>query len=117
MPRRADHYWVALAVLPALGHTAEFLVHRAAGTPRLTGSIAASVVFSVITTAFNLFAMRRGTLIVGEGQRTLWQDLRHVPVLIGDFVGSGVRACVRRRRRGGDDDGQASVRRMAVRPL
>jgi hypothetical protein len=111
---RAHHFWIALLVLPALGHTAEFLVHWAARTPRLSGSIAASVVFSVITTAFNLFAMRRGALVVGDGQRTLGQDLRHLPALIADFVLIGVRMCVRGVRRRDEDD--TSAKRMAVLP-
>ncbi len=111
---RAHHVWIALLVLPALGHTAEFLVHWAAGTPRLSGSIAASVVFSVITTAFNLFAMRRGALVVGEGQRSLGHDLRHLPALIVDFVLIGVRVCSRRVRR---RDDETPVERVAVLPL
>jgi hypothetical protein len=114
---RAHHYWIALALLPALGHTAEFLVHRAAGTPRLSGSIAASVAFSLLTTAFNLFAMRRGALVVGEGQRTLTEDLRHLPRLIVEFVSILARACVRRLRRPRRHDGDGAVKRAAVLPL
>ena len=114
---RAHHVWIALVVLPALGHTAEFLVHRAAGTPRLSGSIAASVAFSLLTTAFNLFAMRRGALVVGEGQRTLTQDLRHLPRLIVEFVVAGVRVCVRWTGRPGPRDGDGAAKRVAVLPL
>ena len=114
---RAHHFWIALLVLPALGHTAEFLVHRAAGTPRLSGSIAVSVLFSLITTAFNLFAMRRGALVVGDGERTLLQDLRHLPVLTTDFVRLAVRACVRRARRNRRGDRDGSMKRVAVTSL
>ena len=110
---RADHLWIALLVIPAVGHTAEFLVHWAAGTPRLSGSITVSVLFSLITTAFNLFAMRRGVLVVGEGQRSLREDLRQLPTLTANFVRRGVGACLRRvRRRRGQRDG--SVKRVAV---
>jgi hypothetical protein len=88
---RAHHHWVALLILPALGHAAEYAVHSAAGTPRLASSIGASVAFSVLSTAFNLFAMRRGTLVVGPHQRTLREDLRKLPALVRDFVLLGLR--------------------------
>lgn len=76
----------AIVVLPALGHSAEFLVHWLRGTPYLSASLAASVAFTVLTTAFNLFAMRRGALIVGKGSRPLWHDLIRMPALIAAFL-------------------------------
>ena len=79
---------VALIGLPILSHSAEFLVHRAAGTPRLGTSMAVSIAFSVLTTAFNLFAMRRGALIVGAGERPLTEDLRRIPMLLIGFATS-----------------------------
>jgi hypothetical protein len=81
-----------LVVLPALGHAAEFVVHFEAGTPRLGQSVAASVLFSVVTTAFNLFAMRRGALIVGPGSQPLLSDLARMPRLFGGFVAACLRA-------------------------
>jgi hypothetical protein len=78
--------WLPLACLPILGHLGEFLVHSTAGTPRLGASIVASVAFSVLTTAFNLFVMRRGVLIVGAGQQSLAADLRLLPRLIVTFL-------------------------------
>jgi hypothetical protein len=89
---RAKHPWLALVLLPAIGHSAEFLVHRAAGTPLLAKSIAASVAFSVLTTAFNLFAMRRGVLVVGAAEQPLRADLRRLPGLIGAFILAGLLA-------------------------
>jgi hypothetical protein len=81
----------ALLLLPAIGHLFEYLVHLQAGTPRLETSIAASITFSVITTSFNLFAMRRGALIVGQGQQSLLADMARLPGLIVAFVVCGVR--------------------------
>jgi hypothetical protein len=46
--------------------------------------------FNALTTAFNLFAMRRGALIVGVGQRPLTEDLRRVPILLFDFASSAI---------------------------
>lgn len=95
----------ALLVIPAAGHLAEYTVHRLAGTVRLGESIAVSVAFTMITTSFNLFAMRRGALIVGDGQQTLGDDLRRLPVLMAAFLKAIVVAagdvCTRRGRRGG----------------
>jgi len=78
----------ALVILPAVGHAAEYLVHLQAGTPRLGASIAASLAFSVLTTAFNLFAMRRGALIVGPGQQSFASDLARFPALVMAFATS-----------------------------
>jgi len=86
---RAQYWWVALIILPALGHTLEYVVHRTAGTARLGESVAVSVAFSILTTSFNLFAMRRGALVVGADSQSLADDLRRLP---GLFV-SYVRAC------------------------
>lgn len=86
---RAQHSWVASIILPVVGHTLEYIVHRAAGTPRLGQSMVASVAFSLITTSFNLFAMRRGALVVGDQGQSLVDDFRQLP---GLFV-SYLRAC------------------------
>jgi len=67
-------------------HVAEWGVHAVAGTTHLAASLGGSVALSVLSTAFNLFAMRRGTFIVGAGRRTLGHDLRILPALIGEFV-------------------------------
>lgn len=76
----------AVVVMPVLGHSAEFLVHWWRGTPHLGTSIVASVMFSVVTTTFNLFAMRRGFLITGADSRSLRHDLGYMPALIVAFL-------------------------------
>ncbi|HMF61580.1 MAG TPA: hypothetical protein VK595_14465 [Vicinamibacterales bacterium] len=97
-----DAALVALIVLPAIAHTAEFFVHRQAGTARLGPSVIASIGFSVVTTTFNLFAMRRGALIVGPGKQSLASDLRRMPALMLGFAASIARALTSRRRRSRD---------------
>jgi hypothetical protein len=92
----------ALLVLPAASHLGEFGVHWLGGTPRLAASIGASVTFTVVSTAFNLFAMRRGALIVGAGSDSIWSDLRRTPRLLVAFVGVGcgaIHRIIRRRCR------------------
>ena len=53
------------------------------------------VLFTIISTLFNLFAMRRGVLIVGEGRGSLLSDLRQLPRLIVLFLASLL--CLSRR--------------------
>jgi hypothetical protein len=97
--RRATPHWLAsitvMVLLPISTHTTEFFVHWFRGTEKLAASLTVSVVFTVISTLFNLFAMRRGVLIVGEGRGTLLADLRQIPRLIVLFVASLV--CLSRR--------------------
>ena len=85
----------ALVLLPTLGHSLELLVHWARGTPALAASVSVSVIFTVVSTAFNLFAMRHGALIVGDGRRSLWVDLVAMPRLVALFVAGAARSVVR----------------------
>lgn len=75
-----------LVVLPGLAHSAELVVHWLRGTAELQASFGASVIFTCVTTSFNLFAMRRGALTVGEGSTSLFHDLRRLPGLISAFA-------------------------------
>jgi hypothetical protein len=81
----------AIVVLPIVCHSAELLVHWSSGTPALARSMVASVVFTALSTGFNVFAMRHGSLVVGHGSPSLIQDLRTVPRLIAAFVASACR--------------------------
>ncbi len=89
--RKATPPWAATlsaaVVLPICSHSVEFTVHWLRGTPKLAASIIASVSFSVLSTLFNCYAMRRGVLVVGdEDGKTLWNDLARMPQMIGGFV-------------------------------
>ncbi len=76
----------AMVVLPLVGHSLELALHWSRGTPRLAESILASMVLTAFSTAFNLFAMRRGALIIGHGSRSLAQDLVQMPALFAAFL-------------------------------
>jgi hypothetical protein len=76
----------AMVLLPLTSHSLEFLVHWLRHTPHLKASIISSMSFTVISTLFNLYAMRRGAMVVGAGCRTLGQDLRAMPRMIGGFL-------------------------------
>jgi hypothetical protein len=85
----------AMLLLPFFAHSLELLVHWMRHTPKLGLSIATSVSFTAVSTAFNLYAMRRGALTVGHGSNSLRDDLRRVPRLILDFLIAIARAVSR----------------------
>jgi hypothetical protein len=97
--RRAEPKWLAmlcvLLLLPAVSHGLELAVHWWRGTPELVTSIAASVLLTVVSTGFNLFAMRRGVLVVGDGGRPILEDLRRMPELIVAFITFLTHSCAR----------------------
>jgi len=76
----------AMIVLPAVSHSLEFLVHWLRHTPHLKTSIISSMVFTVFSTLFNFYAMRRGSMVVGKGCATLAEDLRAMPRVIVGFL-------------------------------
>jgi hypothetical protein len=88
--RSAQPPWAATLivafVLPGLNHLVEFFFHWVRGTQRLGAGVLASICFSVLSGLFNLFAMRRGVFIVGEGRRPLIEDFRRIPAVVGAFL-------------------------------
>ncbi len=102
--RRATPFWQANVIvsilLPAFSHSVEFLTHYAQeryffdlfaasqdGIARKR-AFAISVLFSVISVLFNLFAMRHGVLLVGAGEetRTFTDDIKRIPRMVGEFT-------------------------------
>ncbi|MBV9217468.1 MAG: hypothetical protein JO053_14975, partial [Acidobacteria bacterium] len=102
--RKATPLWQANIImsimLPAFSHGVEFLTHFAQeryffdifassqdGVARQR-AFAISVFFSVISTLFNLFAMRHGALLVGAGEetRSFADDLKSMPRMVGEFT-------------------------------
>ena len=88
--RRVEPAWVAsavvMAVLPAMGHGIEFVVHWLRGTERLTESVAVSVAFSVATTGLNYLLHRRDVLVVGHGARPFLADIFQVAPQLFDML-------------------------------
>jgi hypothetical protein len=88
--RRAEPAWAAgtvvMILLPLVSHSIELTVHLLRGTPKILTSLLASVLFTGISTLFNLYAMRRGALLVGADAGSVGADLRRMPRLIGGFV-------------------------------
>jgi hypothetical protein len=100
--RKVEPVWKAsvtvMVLLPASAHAMEYMVHLARHTPHLGGNIVSSVCFTVISTLFNLYAMRRGVLVTGGGAGSVASDMRRIPGLIGGFVASGPLALYRALR-------------------
>ncbi len=88
--REAQPVWLAactaMVLLPLCSHSIEFAIHFFRGTPKLAASIVSSVIFTALSTLFNLYAMRRNILIVGSGAGTLASDFRAVPRVLGGFL-------------------------------
>jgi hypothetical protein len=85
----------AMLVLPLANHSLEFLVHWLRGTPKLGASITASVIFTALSTSFNIYAMRHGVLTVGGKSKSLRDDLAVILALLGRFLLAGPRALLR----------------------
>jgi hypothetical protein len=81
----------AIVVVSGVSHSLEFAVHYVRGTPALGRSIALSVAFTVVSTLFHLFAMRRGALVAGPSGAPIVDDLRRMPRLLAEFVASPFR--------------------------
>jgi hypothetical protein len=100
--RRVQPAWQAtlllMACLPACNHALEFTVHRLSGTPQLARGMVLSVIFSMLSACFNLFAMRRGVLLIGNERRSLLDDLRLLPNVVWQFITAVPRAFARTRQ-------------------
>lgn len=88
----------AMILLPVMSHSLEFLVHWLRHTPHLKASVISSLIFTVISTLFNFYAMRRGTMVVGANSPSLADDLRRMPRMIGGFLAAFPRWIWKARR-------------------
>ncbi len=103
--REVEPPWLgALAVmilLPLTSHSLELLVHWMRHTPKLFTSIVSSVIFTIISTLFNWYAMKKGAMVVGEGGNTIGRDMRAMPKIIGSFLAAPPLFVWRQFRRAG----------------
>lgn len=103
--RKAQPFWLANVIvsilLPAFSHAVEFVTHYAqeryffdlfASTAENSvarqRAFAISVLFSVLSALFNLFAMKHGVLLVGAGEETgtLKDDVKKLPLMVAEFT-------------------------------
>jgi hypothetical protein len=88
--RSAEPYWAGqltvLLVVPLISDSFDLILHWRYATKEFGRSASISLAVTIVSTAFNFFAMRRGVLIVGERRRTLLQDLAMLPALAFGFL-------------------------------
>ena len=88
--RSAEPKWLTATfltvIMPALFQVLEYWLHWLRGTPHLRPAESVSVVAGAISALFNWYAMRRGTLLVGDEGRSFASDLDRLPRLILSFL-------------------------------
>jgi hypothetical protein len=88
--RDAQPEWLTLlfltVLLPSIFQLLEFLLHFLRGTPHLFIAEFVSIFASALSALFNWYAMRRGTLLVGDEGAAFRSDLRRLPSLIVKFL-------------------------------
>ncbi len=101
--RNARPEWLTgLVISIGLPGTLQFLqywVHYWMGTPKLVTSMMASLCFAALSSLFNWYVMRHGTLLTGGEGRSFLRDVCGMPRLVWLFVGLGPRVLVRNYRR------------------
>ena len=86
------------------------------GTNGKTTAVLISILGSVISAVFNLFAMRRGILLVkDESQQSFWRDIKQMPWIVFELVSYPlVWSMKRSKRRNGFDE--ASFEEPSISP-
>jgi hypothetical protein len=88
--RHAQPAWKArliiLVCIPACLHLAEWTTHTVAGTHGRGRGVLMSVAMSVLASAFNWYAMRRGAFLAGREGQSLLHDLKRLPAIVPGFV-------------------------------
>lgn len=88
--RHRKPVWVTALVigvgLPALGQVIEYAVHTWRGTPHAVPAVIVSTILGALSSLFNWYAMKRGTLLVGHEGGSFLSDIRQLPLLIGRFL-------------------------------
>ncbi len=100
--------WHAVVTIPFVltifSHIGEWVVQAGfdayTGTTGKTTAVLLSVLASVISAGFNLFAMRRGVLLVkDESQQSFWRDIKQMPWIVFELVSFPLIWTMKRSRR------------------
>ena len=92
---KVEPAWHAVLTVPIIlavfSHTMEYIVQTLydnyTGVNGKGKAIAVSILISAISAVFNLFAMRRGVLLVrDESQQSIWRDLKRMPWIALEFL-------------------------------
>ncbi|MHB1020915.1 MAG: hypothetical protein ACYC46_08800 [Acidobacteriaceae bacterium] len=85
--------------LPGMLQFLQYWVHFWMGTPKLMTSMVASILFAAMSSLFNWYVMRHGTLLTGGEGRTLLHDVCDLPRLLLLFLAAGPRTVLQSYRR------------------
>jgi hypothetical protein len=103
--------WHAVVTIPIVltvfMHIGEWLLQAGfdnfAGTKGKTTAVLISILASVISAGFNLFAMRRGILLVkDESQQSFWHDIKQMPWIVFELVSFPLIWTMKRSKRRSD---------------
>jgi uncharacterized membrane protein len=76
---------IITVVMPLSGQIVEYAVHAWHQTPHRIAAVIVSSVLGAISSLFNWYAMKQGTLLVGDERSSFVSDLRRFPLLLGRF--------------------------------
>ena len=100
--------WHAVVTIPVVltvfMHIGEWFIQAAFdsyyGTKGKTTAVMISILGSVVSAVFNLFAMRRGLLLVkDESQQSFWRDIKQMPWIVFELVSFPLVWTMKRSRR------------------
>jgi hypothetical protein len=88
--RYAQPTWGALMLVltgfPFLTLVLDGPLHMVMHTPNLAAGMLVSLTITAITSMFDWYAMRRGTLLVGDEANGFWSDVKALPPLAMSFM-------------------------------
>lgn len=77
---------VVLVAIPALLHVSEWLVHGRMNSAGRSRGVAVSIGMTALGELFSWHVMKEGAMLTGEEGRTLGEDLKRIPSLLGGFL-------------------------------
>jgi hypothetical protein len=83
--------FIIAVLLPAFGQVIEYEVHAWRSTPHTILAVTISSILSILSSLFNWYAMKQGTLLVGSERSSLGTDLKRFPILLWRFLLLGPR--------------------------
>jgi hypothetical protein len=78
--------FLVVFVAPVVVQSLNLFIHLARGTSNLKQGFLVSCLVTGLASLFNWYAMRHGTFVTGHQSRSLWQDLKQLPVIIFGFI-------------------------------
>jgi hypothetical protein len=115
---KVEPAWHAIVTIPFIltivMHFGEWILQSTYdsvnGTTAKTTAVLISILASVVSAGFNLFAMRRGILLVkDESQQSFWRDIKQMPWIIFELVSFPLIWTMKRSQRRNEEFEETSV--------